>query len=317
MGPAIPLLDFREEMRDFIIRIANYTRRVRPNFNILIEDALDLTYKRDDIDQELTSPARTFMRSVDGIMVKDLFSGNPDLDSDENDEIRKARLGLLETAVDNGLNVFVLDRPKDRQAADAGYREANKLGFIYQPRESAHFETTDLPNYPSRPFDETGNSAVSLRDIGNFAVVGNSAPYGREDEFALHMHKNNYNIVIVDVFHGRQPLSKQAVETLKYKATGARRLVFARVDIGTAASYRYYWQPNWQPRSPRWIGDSVRGEPDHYYVEFWRPEWQRIIFGDSASYVYGVVDQGYDGIVLGGIDAYQIYEGGGDGDLGG
>jgi len=316
-GNAIPLLDFREEMRSFVSRIAEYARRLRPNFKIMTENALELTYKRDDVDQEVTSPARTYMRSIDGVLVTDLFSGNPALDAEDNAQILKNKLLLLDVVKENGLNVFVLDRPTTPQESDAGFREAKKHGFIYQPRKSAEFETTDLPDYPRRPYEEGGSSAVSLRDVGNFAVVGNSMPYGREDEFALYMHQNNYDIVIVDVFHGRQPLSKQAVETLKYKATGARRLVFARIDIGTAASYRYYWQPGWQPGSPRWLGDSVRGEPDNYYVEFWRPEWQRIIFGDTASYVYGVLDQGYDGIVLGGIDAYEIYEGGGETDLGG
>lgn len=314
-GSNIPLLDFREEMRDFVARIAEYARRIRPNFNVIVEDALDLTIKRDDIDQEITSPARTFMRSIDGIIVSDLFSGNPDLDSDENKAILKARLDILDMVERNGLQIFVLDRPESREATDQGYREASKRGYPYQPRSSNRFETTDLPDYPPRPFDETGNSVVSLHDISNFAVVGNSVPYGREDEFALHMHQLNYDVVIVDVFHGRKPLSKQAVETLKYKATGARRLVFARIDIGAAASYRYYWQPGWQSGSPRWIGAPMRGEPDSYYVEFWRPEWQRIIFGDTASYVYGVIDQGYDGIVLGGIDGYQSYEGGDDGDF--
>ena len=39
--------------------------------------------------------------------------------------------------------------------------------------------------------------------------------------------KKNYDAVIVDVFHGRLPLTRQAVETLKYKKIGSRRLVLA------------------------------------------------------------------------------------------
>lgn len=310
LGPATPLLDFREEMRSFVSRIATFARRSRPDFSVMVEDALELLTKRDDIDETQTSPARAFMRSIDGVIVSNLFSGNPDLDDDENAEIRNARLDALDLAVENGLAVFVLDQASERAKIDEGYRQARQRGFVYHAREQGSFETTDLPSYPPRAFDENGNSVVSLRDIGNFAVVGNSAAYGRQDEFALRMHQTNYDVIIVDVFHGRQPLTKQAVETLKYKATGARRLVFARIDIGTAASYRYYWQPNWRAGSPRWIGSSERGEPDNYFVEFWRPEWQRIIFGDTASYVYGVVDQGYDGVILGGADVFEIYEGG-------
>lgn len=310
LGPAIPLLDFREEMRDFVTRIGEFARRYKPDFAILVEDSLELLVKRDDIDQEQTSPARTYMRSIDGVLVTDLFNDNPDLDAEDNEALRAERLNKLEQATRNGLKVFVLDRETERAAIDAARRAAADRDFAYQPRRSEDFQTTDLPVYPSRPFDETGNSVISLDDADNFGVVGNSASYGRQDEFALKMHGTNYDVLIVDVFHGREPLSKQAVETLKYKASGARRLVFARVDIGTAASYRYYWQPNWREGSPRWIGASVRGEPDHYFVEFWRPEWQRIIFGDPASYVYGVVDQGYDGVILAGADVFEIYEGG-------
>ena len=310
LGPAIPLLDFREEMRSFISRIGQFARRFKPGFTIMVEDSLDLVVKRDDLDETQTSPARTYMRSIDGLLVTNLFNDNPNLDAEDNQAIRSNRLSLLDQAMENGLRVFVLDQETDRAKIDAARQQAEARGFAYQPRRSGNFETTDLPVYPSRPFDETGNSVISLDDADNFGVVGNSATYGRQDEFALRMHGTNYDVLIVDVFHGREPLSRQAVETLKYKASGARRLVFARVDIGTAASYRYYWQPNWQEGSPRWIGGSVLGEPDHYFVEFWRPEWQRIIFGDPASYIYGVVDQGYDGVILGGADVFEIYEGG-------
>ncbi|MEQ8664258.1 MAG: hypothetical protein RIC16_00900 [Rhodospirillales bacterium] len=310
LGPAIPLLDFREEMRSFVSRIGQFARRYKPDFSILVEDSLDLLVKRDDLDETQISPARAYMRSIDGVLVTNLFNDNPNLDAEDNEAIRKRRLSLLDHAEENGLRVFVLDQETDQARIDEARRQAREHGYAYQPRRSRSFETTDLPVYPSRPFDETGNSVISLDDADNFGVVGNSAAYGRQDEFALKMHGTNYDVLIVDVFHGREPLSRQAVETLKYKASGARRLVFARVNVGTAASYRYYWQPNWQEGSPRWIGASVRGEPDNYFVEFWRPEWQRIIFGDTASYVYGVVDQGYDGVVLGGADVFEIYEGG-------
>ncbi|MCH7832210.1 MAG: Hsp70 family protein [Proteobacteria bacterium] len=124
------------------------------------------------------------------------------------------------------------------------------------------------------------------------------------------MHDTNYDLLIVDVFHGREPLGKQAVATLKYKKLGARRLVYASVDVGAAASFRYYWKANWGEGSPMWIKAPVRGDPDSYHVEFWRPEWQRIIAGDTQSYVYGIIAQGFDGVVLTGIEeAYRFFEG--------
>ena len=310
-GPAGILMDFRETMRSFVTDIADFARQRRPDFTVVVENSLELLIKRDDTDEELASPARTYMRSIDGIMVTNLFAGGGGINKPgENPERLKARLDLIDIARRNGLKVFVLDHADDRAVIDEGRAKARQLGAAYHASGASAFESATLPAYPARPFDESANSVISGDSINNFAVIGNSAVYGRQDEFALMMHQTNYDVIIVDVFHGREPLTKQAVETLKYKASGARRLVFARVDIGMAASYRYYWQQHWQEGSPPWLGAPLRGEPDHYFVEFWNPEWQRIIFGDPASYIYGVVDQGYDGVILGGVDSYEIFEGG-------
>ena len=129
----------------------------------------------------------------------------------------------------------------------------------------------------------------------------------------MKMHETNYDLLIVDVLHGRKPLSRQAVETLKFKKIGDRRLVFAAVNIGSAANYRYYWKQTWREGSPGWINAPVRDDPDRYQVQFWRPEWQRIIYGDTNSYLYGIIALGFDGVLLEGIEeSYRFFEGGGE-----
>jgi uncharacterized protein (TIGR01370 family) len=62
--------------------------------------------------------------------------------------------------------------------------------------------------------------------------------------------------------------------------------------------------------SPAWINAPMRDDPDRYNVQFWRPGWKRIINGDTDSYIYGIIAQGFDGVVLGGIDSYRFFEGG-------
>ena len=118
-------------------------------------------------------------------------------------------------------------------------------------------------------------------------------------------------MVIVDVFHNRMPLSRQAVETLKYKKIGTKRLVLAMMNLGAGESYAYYWKNNWQEGYPEWIDAPVRGDPDRYNVKFWHPGWQQIINGDNNSYVYGLIAQGFDGVVISGVEAFKFFESGG------
>jgi cysteinyl-tRNA synthetase len=145
--------------------------------------------------------------------------------------------------------------------------------------------------------------------IQNYAVIRNSAPFGLQSEFTLKMHDTNYEAIFVEVLHGGTPLSRQAVETLKYKKLGARRLVLAYMNVGNAASYHYYWGENWTTGYPPWIDEPLAGEPDHYHVKFWNKGWQNIITGNENSYLYGIIAQGFDGVVIDGADAYKYYEG--------
>ena len=125
----------------------------------------------------------------------------------------------------------------------------------------------------------------------------------------MRIHDTNYDMIVVNIMHGRTPLTKQAIETLKYKKIGSKRLVLAHVDIGSAAAYDYYWQPGWREGSPVWISGPHNDNPDRYYVQYWHPEWQSLIFGDTNSYIYGLIAQGFDGVVLNGLNAYKYHLG--------
>jgi cysteinyl-tRNA synthetase len=306
------LRDFREDMRLFVQRIGEYARGYNPTFSIVIEDGLELLEKRDSVEDSLTTPARTFMRSIDGVLATGLFHGGDSFSKPTPEEERAPDLARLERAKTEGLNVLILDHTDAPDQIDAGYAAAEALGAPYYAVPSADMYVNAIAAYPARPFDENPNNVLTLDAARNFAVLTNSAAMGRVDEYALAMQRYNFDLLIVSPFHGRKPLSRQAVETLKYKKIGARRQVYARIDIGTAPSYAYFWQDDWRPGSPTFISQSTRSDPDLYRVLFWSREWQQIIFGDTQSYIYGLIAQGYDGVVLSGLDAFRFFETGGE-----
>ena len=311
-GPAEILLDYREEMRRFIQSISSFTRKYRPSFLVIPQNALDLLVKIDDADETRAAPARTYMRSIDGVLQEKLQFGDPQYGMPTPDEIRQNLLTRTELAIKNGLMVLIVDYVSDAKGVDDSHRLNSAKEYISFAAPAMGLELNRLPSYPSRPFNENSSSVISLVQVKNFAQIRDSAPFSVQQQFVLKMHDTNYDMVIVDIFHKRKPLSKRAVETLKYKKTGGRRLVLAHVDIGSAASYHYYWKPPWQEGSPLWICAAFPADPDKYYVEYWHPEWQRIIAGNTDSYIYGVIAQGFDGVVLDGLEAYRFFEGGGE-----
>ena len=221
-------------------------------------------------------------------------------------------LKFVKHAERNGIRIFTLDYGKSKKFIDKTYLEAQKQGFVPMVSSKPLLDITSLPAYPQRPFRENSDNVLTPKQVLNFVAVTNSIAYGREDVFALKLHDTNYDMVIVDVFHGRQPLSRRAVETLKYKKVGAKRLVIAQMNIGLADSYKYYWEDNWGAGSPPFINAPLRNEPDRYYVKYWLPQWQQLIAGNTNSFLYGIIRQGFDGVLIDGLETYKFYESGGE-----
>ncbi len=69
------LIDHREEMRNFIQGIADYARAQKRGFAVVARGAGELIIKRDVQDEKIISPARTFIRSIDGVMFDGVFAG--------------------------------------------------------------------------------------------------------------------------------------------------------------------------------------------------------------------------------------------------
>jgi len=305
------VLDLKDEMRGLVERIGTYARRQKPRFLVIAHGGLELLSKR-NLDDDKEAPARTYMRSLDGLMVDGLFVGYPTYGQPTRDGVKELMAPLVTLARRNGLPIMTLDFTRDRKTIDAVLRSSAKNGFAPAVAPAPTDDISELPPYPRRPYNENPKSIISLTQVKNFAYISNSAAFGRSDEFALKLHNTNYDVLVVDVMHGRTPLSKRAVETLKYKKLGSRRLVFARMDIGTAASYHYYWKEGWGEGSPGWITAPLPGDPDRFFVEFWQGPWQNIITGNAQSYVFGIVNQGYDGVVLEGLNTFRFFEGGAD-----
>ena len=304
-----PLLDFREQLREFIQRISAYARSQNPNFVVITKGSLELLTKIDIIDVKKVSSARTYMRSIDGILVDGLFFGERTIGVPTKPERLEKTLNYVRLAKKNNLNVMVMDYVADAQQAEQSYGFNEELELTPFVAGAKGEDLNSIPTFRKDPFMENSKSILSMVDAKNFLYLGDTSGFGRQDEFSLRIHDTNYDIIAVNIMHGRNPLSPQAVETLKYKKLGSKRLVLAHVDIGSAASHDYFWQPGWREGSPTWISGNTKDSPDRHFIQYWRPEWQSIIFGDTNSYVYGLIAQGFDGVILTGLESYKYFLG--------
>ncbi|MCW8915842.1 MAG: hypothetical protein OQK24_08305 [Magnetovibrio sp.] len=309
------VINFREEMRIWVETISDNARSFNPNFMIVVEDGLPLISKPDPQDDTQLFPARGYISAIDGVLQHDLIKfleplKRPDDAPKEDPAITEARERMTmdaETAEIMGVGVLNLEYAKDAKTIDGFYRSSDKRGFSAYVAQSKLLGR--IPKYPKYAVHANPKSLDKISQAKNFIYIAHSQGFGTSTDFVQALSMTNYDVVITSVFHGRNPLTPQEVNRLKYKKLGARRLVLAEMDISSAATYHYYWQPDWEIGKPEFISVPHRTDPDRYRTQYWKPDWQAVIAGDTSSYLYGILAQGFDGVVLKGTDAWRYFEG--------
>jgi cysteinyl-tRNA synthetase len=85
------------------------------------------------------------------------------------------------------------------------------------------------------------------------------------------------------------------------RRTSCSRRVVSYLSIGQAESYRGYWQQNWKEGNPIWLSAPDPDWEKNYWVHYWHPNWQHVIY----RYLDAIIAAGFDGVYLDRIDAYQ------------
>jgi len=92
----------------------------------------------------------------------------------------------------------------------------------------------------------------------------------------------------------------------------ANKIVLAYIDIGQAEEWRIYWEPWWEPPTLTEPGNPdfiVTLDPDGwsgcYPVAYWDIRWQNIMVNNSNSLLKLAIADGFDGIYMDWVEAYD------------
>lgn len=131
-------------------------------------------------------------------------------------------------------------------------------------------------------------------------------------KFLYDLSDSQFDLIVMDYsFDGNEDTEFTAIEINSLK-NNLKGKVISYLSIGEAEDYRWYWQEEWDanhngkpdPGAPSWLDIENPDWPGNYKVLYWDPSWQEIIF----AYLDKIIAQGFDGVYLDLIDAYEYYE---------
>ena len=297
-------MDFKQEMRNFVIGISKYAKNYNSDFYIIPQNGMEIVSNNGQEDGQAET---SYVNAIDGNGQEDLLYGY-----DNDDEATKtSTINYLRTFLDISKNagntILVTDYCSTHSHMDDSYATNAASGYISFAAD--HRDLDNIPNYPTSIIGENDSNITKLSQIKNFLYLINPESFASKSAYINAVIATNYDLLIMDIFDkDGVAFTSSEINQLKNKANGGKRLVICYMSIGEAEDYRYYWQSNWKVGNPSFISKENPNWAGNYKVKYWEKDWQNIIYGNDNSYLKLILDADFDGVYLDIIDAFEYFE---------
>jgi endo-alpha-1,4-polygalactosaminidase (GH114 family) len=320
--PYIPIEQIpnhRQLMRDIVIELSSYGKKRKPGFIVVVRNGPELLVKEQrERDLELGQdpkgvtagkyPAvgtviQPYLDAIDGMLIDGAFYGQEAYGAPTDPDIAHPLLEAADKLRKAHRRVLSIEYCTDAKLVASIEKDAAKAGLLAYVDRDGDKRLGRIP--PGYPPNENAAHVTDLHGVHNFLPLLNTQRFDNRGNWITALTETNYDLLAVDVFwHGTDAMTANDVETLKTKRLGTRRLVLADLPVGRARNPSFYWQPDWSTGKPPWLAMRDPQDASQTIVEFWSDEWKVII----GKYMQGLVDLGFDGVLLDYVDTYLPFE---------
>ena len=302
--PSLEGINFKQEMRDFVIGISEYSKAINGSFLIIPQNGIEIVTDEGDLSDSLN---QSYLDAIDAHGQEDLLYGYnaDDRETPQGDTVYLQ--DFLNISKNSGNVILVTDYCSTISNVDDSYTRNETGGYISFAAD--HRELDNIPGYPTVIHNENVNNIVSIAQVENFLHLINPDQFVTKSAFISAVQATNYDLLIMDLFfHDDTEFAALEIAQLRQKANGGIRLVVCYMSIGEAENYRYYWQDEWVATKPDWLEAENPQWHGNYKVRYWDTDWQDIILGSDASFTKKILDASFDGVYLDIIEAFEFFE---------
>lgn len=296
-------IDVRQEMRDFVIGISEYSKNIKEDFIVIPQNGQALIT---DSGNSVGIVNQQYINAIDATGREDLYYGYSGDDKETPAEDKQFMLDLCLLFEQNNVEVLTIDYCSTRSKVDNSYQQNAANGFISFAADERNLN--NIPAYPSSPYNVNTNNITDISVAKNFLYLINPENYSTKNEMLNAIAATDYDLVILDLYFNDDALTAQDLAQIRTKHNGGIRKIVAYVSIGEAEDYRPYWKDEWKKEHPVWLEAENPLWKGNYKVRYWEQEWKDIIYGNENSYIRKVLNAGFDGAYLDIIDGYEYFE---------
>ena len=315
--PPRRILDYRMAMRDLVVALAQYGKSRNHDFQVLthegqylldkslweyhrdsynrirkkegyVNDISFLSFDIPETDEEEPFTIQRYVSLIDGIVINNHYCGNTPLDS---------------TIKEYDIPIFSIEQCPDDTSLDQAILDSITDKIRIYPFIYPHKAFRKI--YHQLIINETADSITGAKDAQNISFLINDSDFLSIYHMVNEIRNSNYDIIVISpVFQSNRPFSKEDVDAMKFKKNGGKRLILALYNLSEISNTDYLWQKKWNKKLPSWIAAPSYVTENAYIAKYWTPQWKKL----SAHYFKSIVDSGYDGVFLTGLENHSYFE---------
>ncbi|MCK5251577.1 MAG: hypothetical protein KAQ96_01455 [Thermoplasmata archaeon] len=291
-------MDPKDEMRDLVQKVSSYARETDPDFVVIVSNGEDLA-------TDGGKPVGAYLDAIDGVARNDLFFGWNGMNTPTPWTVSEDISTKLNESKDAGKVVMAVDRCSERGYLWDSFEWADERDFLYFASDSEGLET--IPVYPADPPGAHDGDVMSLSDARNLLVLTVANGWGPRENYLDSLRDTNFDVLVIDAFFNKTPLTTEEVDSLRIKKGGGERLVIAVMGLGELDERQHIWKDHYRDQPPGWLGKEVQGKEGKHHVKYWDKGWRTVLFKSEESWLDSIIGSGFDGVYLLGGDAHQAF----------
>ncbi|MCR6631150.1 MAG: hypothetical protein NVV74_14480 [Magnetospirillum sp.] len=220
----------------------------------------------------------------------------------EREERQRRLIYAVDALRRQGRTLLSIEDCKSQKEVDSAYAAAERDRVLTYAAVNAATLSV-LPK--GHPRNENALPVATITAARNWLPLLRADRFGNKAEWVMAMERTNHDAMLIDVSHrGSDPLTKDEVKRLRFKELGSPRLMLAVLPLGKAYDWRWYWQKGWEAGDPSFLFAPDPGDPGSFVADMGDPQWLELL----GKYITGIMDLGFDGVVLDDLDTYLWFE---------
>ena len=315
--PPHHIMNYRKDMRDLITSLSLYGKSRNPDFQILvhegqylldkslweyhlssynkirksskpIDDDSFLSFDIPETDEDTPAVVDRYIKQIDGIVVNNHYCQRKPITSIITN-LQIPVISIEECPNDNELD----------NAIEASFFDKIAIyPFLYRNQAFKKI-------YHQLIINENADNIHKIKDAKNVSFLINDEDFIDPYKMLDDIRNSNYDIIIIKpIFQNTHPFTKEDVDSMKFKKNGTRRLVLAMYNVSELSDTDYLWNKRWSKHLPNWLETKSLVTDNAYIAKYWLPQWHDIV----AKYYKSIVDSGYDGVFLTGLENHEYFE---------